>query len=114
MEDIKNFIEQFDDIDMDNPFTVQLLAENYRKWLRWNKTYEDVEVLIPENFRTIVVIHNFAPELRIINSWEFLEDVKYYLTEYVNNEMDDEELHDEYYYDVVDFWAYPIQKLLEN
>lgn len=114
MEDIKKFISKFDDLDMDNPFVVYKLAEDFKSWLRWNKSYEDIDVVEPKSFRTIIVVHNlFEHELKMYDSWSFLEDVKYFLEEYVNNEMEDEELHDLYYDDVVGFWDYRVRSLVE-
>ena len=108
MEDIKKFItEKFDTLDMDNYFVVYKLAEEFTRWLRWNKTYEDIEVFEPKEFRTIVVVHNIGDVnsgLTMYSSWEFFEDVKEWLIEYVNHEMEDEELHDLYYDDVYSFW----------
>ena len=104
MEDVTKIINKFDNLDMDNYMVVKFLADDFIRWLHWNKAYEKIEVFESRELNTIIVAHSLFSDVRIIDSWQFLEDVKYCLTEYVNHEMEDEELHDLYFDDVYSFW----------
>lgn len=81
---IKELMNLLDELDMDNIDVVNQLSKDFTEWCRWNKSYENIEVFKPKEFRTIVVIHNLwvGYHLSIYNSWDFLKDVKFFLEEY--------------------------------
>ena len=111
-EGLNNLLWKFNELDMDDLITVETLVLYFRAWLRWNKTYEDIEVLECENFRTIVIVHNLCDELSIYDSWKFVEDVIYWLEEYVTHDSDEEFLN-LYYNDVYEFWNNKLNGLLK-
>lgn len=101
-----DFLKQFNDIDMDDIKKVELLAKNFVEWCRWNKSYETIEVIKPKNFVTIVVIHNLCEcQLRICDSWDFLNDIIYLLDEYSDN--------DENYDYMFNFWNKKLNGLMK-
>ena len=101
-----DFLKQFNDIDMDDIKKVQLLANDFIEWCRWNKSYETIEVWKPKRFTSIVVMHNlWECQLSIYNSWDFLRDVIYFLDEYSDND-------DNYNY-MFNFWNKKLNGLLK-
>lgn len=101
-----NFFKQFNNIDMDNIEKVQLLAENFVEWCKWNKSYETIEVIKPKNFDAIIVIHNlWGNKLSIYDSWDFIKDVIYFLDEYSDND-------DNYNY-MFNFWNDKLNGLMK-
>ena len=92
LKNVEEIINKFDDLDMDNFMTVQILVDEFKRWLNWNKTYVKIEVFESREFDTIIIAHKFFDSVKIIDSWEFLEDIKYCLNDYVNR-TDDEDLH---------------------
>ena len=103
LKNVEEIINKFDDLDMDNFMTVQILVDEFKRWLNWNKTYVKIEVFESREFDTIIIAHKFFDSVKIIDSWEFLEDIKYCLNDYVNR-TDDEDLHNLYFDDVYCFW----------
>ena len=105
----QDLMNDFNDIDMDDFDKVELLAKNFTEWCGWNKSYPTIEVIQSKEFADkIVVIHNLfeTSGVKICDNWDFIEDVKYLISEYVDLREDDLEY-------CVDFWVEKFDKLLE-
>ena len=98
----ERFFNKINDLDMDDCLEVRKLAINFRKWIDYNKGEVIIDIYESYTLKTIVVIHNFFDEIKICNSWDFLQDVEYVLDSYADS--------DESFTYMTNFW-YEIAKI---
>lgn len=95
-------------IDYNNFNQIHRLASDFEQWCWENKNPETIEVIKSKHFDTIIVVHHlFDDEIRVIDGWEFIKDVKYLLKQYSMNSNEDLEY-------VLNFWEEKIKRYNEE
>ena len=95
-------------IDYNDFNQIHQLALDFEQWCWENKSYETIEVMESKHFDTIIVVHQlFDDEIRVIDGWEFIKDVKYLLKQYSMHSNEDLEY-------VLNFWGKKIKRYNEE